>query len=251
MKKSGSGWRGQVSSTLRALVHKSKQRYRRRQVLMLGLGALCTGLAISLTRLFRSGNRHLPLLTPSVPAEPVLGDPPGILFHHSNTPGIIGGKPMNAARLDAIHAAEHPDWAILYQGRVYHIGYHYVILPNGTVETGRPERCQGAHCPHYNDWIGICLIGAFSTVDNPDWHPIRPTKQQIGALISLCQRLMSQYHIPPENVRRHRDVRETYCPGGRFPYDEIIARLQVYAIAHPETRPTTTRLVSPPPDQKN
>lgn len=46
-------------------------------------------------------------------------------------------------------------------GRGFHdIGYHYVILSDGTIQTGRPENEEGAHCEHHNiDSIGICLVG--------------------------------------------------------------------------------------------
>ena len=40
------------------------------------------------------------------------------------------------------------------------IGYHKVILRNGTSESGRPEYWQGAHVYGYNDQsLGVCLIG--------------------------------------------------------------------------------------------
>ena len=39
------------------------------------------------------------------------------------------------------------------------IGYHYVILEDGTIENGRPEYWVGSHAKGYNDTIGICLIG--------------------------------------------------------------------------------------------
>ena len=40
------------------------------------------------------------------------------------------------------------------------IGYHYVILLDGTVEYGRPLEMQGAHTYGHNaDSIGICYIG--------------------------------------------------------------------------------------------
>ena len=39
------------------------------------------------------------------------------------------------------------------------IGYHKVILEDGTVENGRPEYWKGSHARGYNDALGICLIG--------------------------------------------------------------------------------------------
>ena len=176
-----------------------------------------------------------------VPGPP---DPPGIVLHSSDSPAVVGGVSINAARLEKIHADDHPTWATVYQGKTYHIGYHYVILPNGTIEQGRPDRCPGAHARKHNDWIGICLIGAFSTKANPNWWPSRPTSHQLASLLTLCHRLMSEYHIPPEQVKRHRDVNQTWCPGGRFPYQEVVADLQTYAKLHPEVRQKRNFLAS-------
>lgn len=39
------------------------------------------------------------------------------------------------------------------------IGYHYVILEDGTIENGRPNFWSGAHARGHNDAIGICLMG--------------------------------------------------------------------------------------------
>ena len=40
------------------------------------------------------------------------------------------------------------------------IGYHYVILRDGTVQPGRPEDAVGAHCVGHNAHsIGICYEG--------------------------------------------------------------------------------------------
>lgn len=39
------------------------------------------------------------------------------------------------------------------------IGYHYVILEDGTLQKGRPEFWEGAHARGYNDALGIVLIG--------------------------------------------------------------------------------------------
>lgn len=40
------------------------------------------------------------------------------------------------------------------------IGYHYVILKDGTLEYGRDDKETGAHCKGQNTTsIGICLVG--------------------------------------------------------------------------------------------
>lgn len=204
--------------------------YRRRLALLLGM-TLLVGLGI-----YKVSRPHRPPQKfPPPPPEEILPDPPGIVLHHSNTPGKVHGRPIDAQALDHIHEDDH-GWGIEYKGKTYHIGYHYVILPDGTIQPGRPEHCPGAHCPKFNNWIGICMVGAFATVDPPSWKPRTPTKAQLASLLMLCEKLMSKYHIPPENVKRHRDLHMTWCPGSRFPYDKVIHELRTYADAHPEVR---------------
>lgn len=73
------------------------------------------------------------------------------------------------------------------------IGYHYVILPDGTVEIGRKEQEKGAHCTGYNsDSIGICYIGGLDEKGNP--KDTRTIEQKIE-LINIIQDLCSRYKI--------------------------------------------------------
>jgi len=147
----------------------------------------------------------------------VTGDPTGIVIHHSATPGIIHGRYVGAAFIDRSH--QQRGFAIAYRGKVYHIGYHYVIREDGVIEPGRPEHCPGAHSKTHNDYLGICLVGNFSAEHNPHfWTPSRPTPAQLHSLVWLCERLMAKYDIPPDRVVRHCDVRDTACPGDRFPF---------------------------------
>ncbi len=204
------------------------------------IGVVIVMALLVLLAVFRVSRPHIPRLIPPTAEPPVavemLPDPPGIILHHSNTPGRVRGRLVDEQILDHIHKEDHPGWAIVYKGKTYNIGYHYVILADGTVQNGRPDHCQGAHCPKFNNWLGICLVGAFSTADPKSWKPQVPTKPQMASLMTLCEKLMSKYHIPPENVKRHRDLRMTWCPGDRFPYDSIISQLRNYADAHPEVR---------------
>ncbi|HWR36784.1 MAG TPA: peptidoglycan recognition family protein [Clostridia bacterium] len=114
-------------------------------------------------------------------------------------------------------------FSIVCFGHVYHVAYHYLILPDGKVETGRPDRCAGAHARRYNSYLGISLIGDFSSKDNP--HGERgaqaPTPQQMRALAVVCRRLMTLDH-----VIRHSDVSNTQCPGDRFPFDAFVRGLK-------------------------
>ena len=153
--------------------------------------------------------------------------PAGIIIHHSAIPPSLDGTPIDAAVIDRIH--KRRGYEIFYWGKFYNIGYHYIILPDGTVQRGRPEHCQGSHAEGYNSYIGICLIGNFSSADNPSGKRglPEPTEAQLHALADLCRSLRERYHIPMHNVLRHSDVNSnTQCPGDRFPFETLLKMMQ-------------------------
>lgn len=153
--------------------------------------------------------------------------PAGIIIHHAAIPQVPGGRPIDAKMIEEIHLKR--GYRAFYWGRFYHIGYHYIILPDGTVQQGRPEHCQGAHAQGYNSYIGICLVGDFSTADNPDGERglTEPTEAQMHALTELCRTLRQKYQIPMQAVIRHSDVNHnTECPGNRFPFEALLKTLQ-------------------------
>ncbi len=155
----------------------------------------------------------------SRPRSPFGWHPDTLIVHHSATPDRTGRRLLDAGDIDAMHARRH--FLTVVQGKAYHIGYHYVVLADGTVQPGRPEESRGAHARHVNDHaLGICVIGSFSSTDNPRGRkgPRTPTPAQMRALTALCLALMEKYDIPPERVLRHRDVGQTECPGDRFPF---------------------------------
>ncbi|GIV19167.1 MAG: hypothetical protein KatS3mg023_0918 [Armatimonadota bacterium] len=180
-------------------------------------------------------------LTHIIPIRPPV--PEGILIHHSATPFRLKGRIVDAKKIDEMH--QKRGFSIVCDGKTYHIGYHYVILPDGRIQPGRPENCPGAHSGngYYNSkYLGICLIGDFDS--HGRWNgrrsPKEPTPAQIQALVNLCAKLMQKYDIPLRNVRRHRDVSQTYCPGNHFPYrrvqmliaQELERRIQNASVAH-------------------
>ncbi len=78
------------------------------------------------------------------------------------------------------------------------IGYHFVILVDGTIQYGRDMACEGAHASGYNDRVGICLIGgtdddlvAYDDGYNPD---------QQKALVILLDCLT------PNSIYQHREL---------------------------------------------
>ncbi len=146
--------------------------------------------------------------------------PRGIVVHHSATDTDIG-LGVDAAFLDRAH--ETRGWGLRYGQRVYHIGYHYVILPDGTVQAGRPEWMPGAHTAGYNHYLGICLIGDFSDRGAQTQHP---TKAQLVALVNLTVKQMRRHNIPLSRLFRHRDLGATKCPGAGLPWEQVRQRVK-------------------------
>jgi N-acetylmuramoyl-L-alanine amidase len=154
-------------------------------------------------------------------------EPRGILVHHTATPDSIGGDPVNVAVLDSIHSAR--GYGTIFAWRIYHVGYHYLILPDGTVERGRPDTCQGAHggtLAQNRSYLGVALVGDFSGLD-PRGRS-RPSASQVTSLETLLRALMTRFNIPVAEVRRHSDVRPgTLCPGAGLDLDAILAQLSL------------------------
>ena len=120
------------------------------------------------------------------------------------------------------------------------LGYHFVInngvyrkgygRPDGMVEVGYRWTNQqtGSHCRERHDssnyWnkhsIGICLIGNFNNT--------KPTEKQWRSLVRLVSFLQERYNIPTNRIKGHRDIKPTDCPGRRFSFRQLYARLRRY-----------------------
>ena len=71
------------------------------------------------------------------------------------------------------------------------IGYHYVVLRDGTIQTGRPESQAGAHCTGHNAHsIGICYEGGLDAQGKPSDTRTRAQKR---ALVRLLRDLRKKY----------------------------------------------------------
>ncbi|HCP17661.1 MAG: N-acetylmuramoyl-L-alanine amidase [Candidatus Puniceispirillum sp. TMED52] len=82
------------------------------------------------------------------------------------------------------------------------IGYHAVIVKDGTIEQGRPPYWQGAHVyGHNTESLGVCLIGR---------HDF--TREQMDALDTLLREWRARY--PNAQICGHCDFPETAktCP---------------------------------------
>jgi N-acetyl-anhydromuramyl-L-alanine amidase AmpD len=186
----------------------------RRQVLTAGILGAVFGLEDfdSLLRLPLESGRRL------FESRPI--KPSGIVVHHSATEPERQAK-MNARAINQAHRRRHI--RIRFQGRVYHIAYHYVILPDGAIEAGRPELCRGDHTlsHDYNSWIGICLVGYF----DPQWKNAgfrHPTAAQMNSLVTLTAQLMGRYGFDSSCILPHCRINATECPGRSFPMEQYL-----------------------------
>ena len=83
------------------------------------------------------------------------------------------------------------------------VGYHYVILLDGSIQIGRQLDVIGAHCYGYNkSSIGVCYIGG----KGGDTR----TKAQKESLKTLLKTLKNIY--PIATIHGHRDFSDKDCP---------------------------------------
>lgn len=89
------------------------------------------------------------------------------------------------------------------------IGYHYLVLLDGTVKRGRAEHEIGAHCLGKNATsIGVCYVGGLAA-DGKTPKDTR-TPAQKAALRSLIKELRSRY--PAATVHGHKEFAAKACP---------------------------------------
>lgn len=127
-----------------------------------------------------------------------------IIVHCTATPAA---RDVTAAEVDAWHKAR--GFGAACQGRVYHIGYHWLVRLDGRIEPGRPEELVGAHCRGHNlRSIGVVYAGGVA----PDGKTPLDTRTpaQKAALRRLLTELKRRY--PRAAIHGHRDYAAKACP---------------------------------------
>lgn len=119
-----------------------------------------------------------------------------IVVHCSAT---MPGQACDAETIDGWHRAR--GWEM--------IGYHLVVMPDGSVEHGRPLFYQGAHVRNYNAVsIGVCYVGG---LDEQGRTADTRTDAQKATLKRLLEKLKARF--PKARVVGHRDLdRGKACP---------------------------------------
>jgi N-acetyl-anhydromuramyl-L-alanine amidase AmpD len=156
---------------------------------------------------------------------PNMISPNGVVIHHtaltSEDLRQFSGQ-VKISTIDLLH--KRRGYQVYFWGKTYYAGYHYLILPDGTVDVGRPENCIGSHTRGHNQMIGIALVGNFSSRELSNELPLvsEPTPAQLHALAQLISDIRRRYEIPCDRIYRHYDLNpETLCPGDSFPWQNL------------------------------
>lgn len=137
---------------------------------------------------------------PIVALAKPMGSVRRITVHHDAIDPSPSGSPDEVARrLESIRNGHlGRGWA--------DIGYHYAIDPSGRIWQGRPLTLQGAHVGDQNENnIGIVMLGNFERQS--------PSRQSLESLDRLIAWEMRRYRISIGEIRTHREMAPTACPG--------------------------------------
>ena len=126
------------------------------------------------------------------------------------------GKSYNAEDINKWHLARG------FKG----IGYHFVVLLDGTIEIGRPLNKVGAHVANANTGtIGICYIGGL-TKDNKASDT--RTDEQKKSLLELIELLKKNINI--KEIKGHRDFSKDLNKNGKLDAFEYIKQCPCFEV---------------------
>lgn len=127
-----------------------------------------------------------------------------IIIHCSATKE---GVNYSVDKIDAAHKARKFSTYTDEKGKTRYIGYHYIILLDGTIIKCRPESKIGCHASGHNTRsIGICYIGGLDARDtNGKMIKDTRTPQQKASLIKVIKDIKKRYGTI-KRVIGHRDT---------------------------------------------
>ena len=131
-----------------------------------------------------------------------------IVFHHQ------AGNEVDAATIHGWHRNRKTNSGRYWAG----IGYHYIIMRDGVIQTGRPDWAYGAHAGAgaNGSSIGVMVTGNLEVQE--------PTAAQMDSAVWLVREVL----IPRYGklaITGHRDHMATSCPGRHFPMEELKGRI--------------------------
>lgn len=144
-----------------------------------------------------------------------------ITIHHTAIPASgLRSKGDVAGQIESIRQAH-----IHRKGEPFgDIGYHYIVDPMGNIWEGRSLSYQGAHVSKLNENnLGIVCLGNFEME--------RPNDAQVRALHAFTAVQMRRFNVPLREVRTHREMAKTACPGRNLQPAVNMARARGGALA--------------------
>lgn len=141
-----------------------------------------------------------------------------ITLHHDGMPSAFTSmdKASVAAHLEQIRQG-HRD------RNFGDIGYHFLVDPAGRIWAGRPLQWQGAHVKEQNEGnLGICIMGNYEIQ--------QPNNTQLVATERFVAQAMRHYGVRVNNVRTHREMAPTACPG-RYLQPQLVAMRRQSSLA--------------------
>ncbi len=87
------------------------------------------------------------------------------------------------------------------------VAYHYFIAPTGIIYEGRDPRFTADTATEYDPagHITISMLGNFESE--------QATTEAKSSMVNLIANLLSSHRLTANDVRAHRDVAHTLCPG--------------------------------------
>ncbi len=154
---------------------------------------------------------------PTLPPYPQRPQPPTtVVIHHTDSPTTTTVEAI--ARYHVFgekRDQQGNELKVPWPG----IGYHYVIAADGTIYKCNEDMTRSYHVggAANGTCIGVSLIGRFMRLgyDGKE-QPIAnqsPTPQQLKSAGRLVAWLTQQYGMPDANIKGHKDVAGTSCPG--------------------------------------
>lgn len=106
------------------------------------------------------------------------------------------------------------------------IGYHFVILLDGTIEKGRPLNKIGAHVSGHNTGtIGICYIGGLDKNNKAKDTRTDAQKESLKKLINTLKE-----NITIKEIKGHRDYSKDLNGNGKIDKNEYIKQCPCFNV---------------------
>ena len=153
-----------------------------------------------------------------------------LVVHHSAVPPTVGPQRM------ADYHVKNLEWPGL--------GYHFMVGEDGIVYQGNHLKTVSYHTGNANGHcVGICFLGNFTNSV--------PPPEQLRAGAHLVAWLMQELDIELDNVKGHKEMLATQCPGKQWlegkKWKQMLRR-EIAAVQQEAAQPAPTPTPVPVPE---